>query len=286
MMLYRAAKGLLALAMLAATTVAAAAFDDAKYPNLKGAWHRTLAPMPRFDPSKPRGLAQQPPLTPEYRALFEASLADQAAGGQGTHTVYRCLPWGMPAMMNGYAPIEVTVLPDVTYLFIDDGNDSVRRVFTDGRDWPEDPIPTFTGYSIGRWVDTNDDGRYDLLEVETRHFKGPRVYDNSGLSLHADNESIIKERIYLTPSDPNILRDEITVVDHGLRHPWSVVKEYRRDARPNLFWEEDVCAEANPHVHIGNEAYMLSADGYLMPAKKDQAPPNLRYFRPRQAVTR
>jgi hypothetical protein len=26
------------------------------------------------------------------------------------------------------------------------------------------------------------------------------------------------------------------------------------------------------------EAFFLSADGYLMPIKKDQAPPDLRYF--------
>ena len=38
------------------------------------------------------------------------------------------------------------------------------------------------------------------------------------------------------------------------------------------------CAENNPHVRIGKENYMLSADGYLMPAKKGQAPPDLRYF--------
>jgi hypothetical protein len=31
-------------------------------------------------------------------------------------------------------------------------------------------------------------------------------------------------------------------------------------------------------VQVGNEAYYLSADGLLMPAKKDQRPPDLRYF--------
>jgi hypothetical protein len=33
-------------------------------------------------------------------------------------------------------------------------------------------------------------------------------------------------------------------------------------------------------VVIADEPYMLSADGLLMPAKKDQAPPDLKYFRP------
>jgi hypothetical protein len=33
---------------------------------------------------------------------------------------------------------------------------------------------------------------------------------------------------------------------------------------------------------VGKEAYFLSADGYLMPTRKDQAPPDLRYFKPRK----
>jgi hypothetical protein len=41
-------------------------------------------------------------------------------------------------------------------------------------------------------------GRYDVLEVETRGpFKGPRVYDFTGLPLHHDNQSVFKERIYV-----------------------------------------------------------------------------------------
>jgi hypothetical protein len=32
-------------------------------------------------------------------------------------------------------------------------------------------------------------------------------------------------------------------------------------------------------VIIGHEGYYLSADGFLMPVKKGQAPPDLRYFK-------
>jgi hypothetical protein len=265
-------------AALLATPGTAQAFDDAKYPDLGGAWMRTGGAAPRFDNSKPRGLPQMPPLTPEFQALFEASLADQAAGGQGNHTVYRCLAWGMPAMMNGYAPLEIIVQPDTSYMLVDDGNDSFRRIFTDGRSFPTDAEPAFTGYSIGKWIDTAGTGRYDLLEVETRNFKGPRVYDNTGLMLHPDNQSVIKERIYLDKDDPSTLHDEITVEDHALTRPWTVMKIYKRDATPGREWREDVCVENNPHVHIGDESYMMSADGYLMPVKKGQKPPDLRYF--------
>ena len=275
----RSPVGVIAIAaMLLATSGIARAFDDAKYPDLSGAWERAVAGAPRFDTSKPRGLTQEAPLTAEFQALYKASLADQAAGGQGDHTVYKCLAWGMPAMMNGYAPLQIIVLPETTYMLIDDGNDSHRRIFTDGRSFPPDADPAFTGYSIGKWIDTTGSGRYDTLEVETRNFNGPRVYDNTGLMLHPDNQSVIRERIYLDKSDANTLHDEITVEDHALTRPWTAMKIYKRDANPKRVWIEDVCVENNPHVGIGGDTYMLSADGYLMPVKKGQKPPDLRYF--------
>ena len=39
-------------------------------------------------------------------------------------------------------------------------------------------------------------------------------------------------------------------------------------------------SENNNHVEIGKEGYFLSADGHLMPTRKDQPPPVLRYFKP------
>jgi hypothetical protein len=205
-------------------------------------------------------------------------LADQAAGGQGSHLGYTCMAWGMPAMMNLYDAMEIVVMPDTTYVLIDDVTDSVRRIFTDGRDWPTNAEPAYTGYSVGRWIDTDGDGRYDLLEVETRNFKGPRVYDNTGLMLHPDNKSIVRERIFLSKTSPDILHNEITVIDNALTRPWTVTKSYRRDPHPKPYWRENGCGEGSNHIRIGSENYFLSADGLLMPAKKDQAPPDLRHF--------
>jgi hypothetical protein len=42
------------------------------------------------------------------------------------------------------------------------------------------------------------------------------------------------------------------------------------------------CAENNAHIVIGKEDYFLSANGALMPTRKDQPPPDLHYFKPRQ----
>jgi hypothetical protein len=156
----------------------------------------------------------------------------------------------------------------------------LRRIFTDGRDWRTDVEATYDGYSIGKWLDSTGTGSYDLLEVETRGpFKGPRAYDATGLPLHIDNQSIFKERFHLDKNDPNLLHDEITVFDHALTRPWSVDKTFRRGTDPHPDWGRSSCTEGNNQIVIGNENYFLSADGLLMPAKKDQAPPDLRYFK-------
>ena len=69
------------------------------------------------------------------------------------------------------------------------------------------------------------------------------------------------------------------VFDHALTRPWSVDKTYRRDPNPYPNWCRISCAEGNNYVVIGTDTYFLSGDGFLMPTKKDQAPPDLRYFR-------
>ena len=44
-------------------------------------------------------------------------------------------------------------------------------------------------------------------------------------------------------------------------------------------WNYEVCPENNALLRIGKDPYFLSADGLLMPARKDQPPPDLRYFK-------
>ena len=288
----------IALAAGFMTAGAAQAAEGMKYPNWKGAWARwvpanavrdpgnggtgfTAGGQPSFDQSKPWGRGQEAPLTLEYQKIFEESLADQAKGGEGNfydHAV-RCLPGGMPLMTIAFQPLEFVVTPATTYILVG-GSEHFRRIFTDGRPWPAQIESTYAGYSIGKWIDENGDGTYDVLEVETRGpFKGRRTYDATGLPLHFDNESVFIERIYRDKADPNILHDEITVHDHALTRPWTMTKKYVRKADKQPVWMEAVCAENNPHVVIADEPYMLSADGHLMPAKKDQAPPDLKYFK-------
>ena len=285
-MIYRGTIGtIMLMTVLVASFTGAQAFDETKYPDLKGKWERAEGNggAGRFDPTKPPGRLQEAPLTAEYQALYEANLADKEAGGQGSDPTYRCLPPGMPRIMHAYAPMEVVVTPDTTYILMEHIQDN-RRIYTDNRGFPPtmDDLPMFAGYSIGKWLDEDGDGRFDTLVVETRGFKGPRNYDVSGIPLHRDNQSIIRERIYLDKRNPDLLHDEITTIDHALTRPWTVTKNYRRtESGQPIWWQEDICAEGNVHVDIGGQAYFLSAGGLLMPTKEDQPPPDLRYFKNR-----
>jgi hypothetical protein len=87
-MLYRSLLGAIALAALSVSTANAEILDYSKYPNLKGQWNRLIVPglpgQPSFDQTKPWGFGQEAPLTPEYKAVLEASLADQVRAGRAT----------------------------------------------------------------------------------------------------------------------------------------------------------------------------------------------------------
>jgi len=216
-------------------------FDESKYPDWRGQWMRLpvagLRGNPSWDPNKSDGLAQQAPLTPEYQAKLEASLADQAAGGAGLDRDLICMTPGMPRMMNLYSTMEIVVTLDQAYILMSTFNDT-RRVFTDGRDWPAEIVPSYAGYSIGRWIDEDGDGRYDALEIETRGFRGLRTLDSTSIPLHEDNQTVIKERIYSDKANPNIMHDEITIIDNAFTRPWTVTKDYRRVAQARPVWRE------------------------------------------------
>jgi hypothetical protein len=222
------------------------AFDEAKYPDLKGQWVRARVP---------------------------------GVGGQGGDPTYACISPGMPRIMNPYGEMEIVITPDTTHILLEHIHDS-RRIFTDGRSWPTGYIePSYRGYSIGQWLDTDGDGRFDTLEVETRNFKGPRAFDAAGTPLHPDNETVVRERIHWEKGKPDALTDEITTIDNALTHPWTVTKSYVRQHVAQPEWFEEVCAEGNNHIGIAGQNYFLSGDGRLMPAKKDQPPPDLHYFK-------
>jgi hypothetical protein len=176
-------------------------------------------------------------------------------------------------------PMEIVITPNVTYLMLEQFS-TLRQVYTDGRRFPDDLEPSFAGYSVGQWQDSDADGRFNTLVIETRGIKGPHSYDASGIPFHKDGEAIVREKLYADKADPNILHDEITTTDHALTGPWTVTRSYRRDARQaQPEWSDFVCNADPGRVQIGDQNYKLSPEGFLMPVGKGQKPPDLKYFK-------
>ena len=114
--------------------------------------------------------------------MHEPSMADQAAGGQGLYlSSAKCVPMGMPWQMYAFFAMDFVVTPATTVVLSEAMTAQPRRIFTDGRDWPDYQEPLLTGYSIGKWIDEDGDRKYDVLEIETRYMKVPRIFDQSGI---------------------------------------------------------------------------------------------------------
>jgi len=274
-MFHRASIGAAIVAVALCACVSANA-QDKKFPDWDGLWGRG-SPVGLWDPSKPAGLRQEAPLTSEYQAIYESNLAK---GRAGTFFDIKgiCGPVGMPRVMILYEPIEIILKPKTVYMLAESMS-PIRRIYTDGRDFPKeeaDALRNFSGYSIGKWSDTDNDGTYDTLEVETRYMQGPRLFESTGIPLHKDNQTVVKEKVYLDQADRNILRNEITTVDHALTRPWTVSRFYRRVANP--LYEEYNCTEDNRWITIGDKLYLLDGEGYVMPIQKDQPPPDPKYL--------
>jgi hypothetical protein len=277
---HRNAIGALALATPLTLLIAGAhAFDEASYPNWKGQWVGLGVRPSAWDTSLSPGAGEQALLTPEYQAVFAASIKAEADGGPPVDPTSRCIPAGMPRLMMAVQPMEIVITPGITY-FMFAALDSLRRIYTDGRSFPADIEPSFIGTSIGQWQDTDGDGRFDTLLIETRAIRGPHTYDATGIPFHKDGAATVTEKVYADKADPNILHDEITTSDHALKQPWTVTRSYRRDAgQAQPEWQEVVCRQDSGRVLIGDQNYKVSPEGLLMPAVRGQKRPDLKYFK-------
>ena len=166
----------------------------------------------------------------------------------------------MPRMMIAYEPMEVIVTPETTYIRVDHMSE-FRRIYTDGRDWPENDPPSFAGYSIGKWVDEDGDGKYDVLEVETRGFKGPRTFDADGIPLHrrqpdrGQGAHLSRQgqsrTSCTTRSRPSTMRSPV---------PGRSRADYNRER--DAEWTEYLCAEDNHQVTHRQGIYYRERRGF------------------------
>ena len=202
---------------------------------------QTLPPPTRTAPLSDgsRGRAPNAPkLKPEYMAKWQAISKARVAGDSSSDNTAKCLPPGMPAMMNMAYGMEVMQTKD-KITFFSELNDALRRVYLDGRKPTQLVLddPTYAGFSTGHWEG-------DTLVVDTVALK-----DNSyieGFTPHSDKMTV-KERIRFLPN--GMLEDRITVTDPvALLEPWETVKTYRKAEKGDDQLREFACAEGIDHA--------------------------------------
>ena len=188
----------------------------------------------------------QPKLKGEFKAEREKWLADARANdGVVRRTRSNCSPPGMPRIMRlGQYPYEFIIAPGRVTIN-QEAWMQTRTIWTDGRVHDADHDPSFMGDSIGRWVG-------DTLVVETVGINGELEID-TGIP-HSDNFRLT-ERIHLDPNDPDVLVNEMTMVDpDALEEPFKVTQRYRRDRYGKLI--EFQCAE--------NDRNPIDAEGFTV----------------------
>jgi len=189
----------------------------------------------------------------------------------------RCLPPGLPAL-NAFPPyfariVQIPSLVVITYQ--GETSDHFRTIFTDGRKLPEDPNPTWLGYSIGHWEG-------DTLVVNTSGFNDKGWLDFNG---HPQTESLrVTERfrrrdfghlqVQMILDDPRVFTRQISVkIDKILATDYAPVEsicDNEKDSR-RLTGGSSIrlTAEAlSNYVGVyefapGRQAAITIADGFL-----------------------
>jgi len=261
-MMYRLRAAVLALLAFAAVSVYAAQPSDkkdlipspteqdwhaiSKLPDWSGIW----VPMTKDQDAQIK--TNPTPWTEKAAKLIEWQV-QEAIASRPAPLFVDCLPEGMPAwMLLTHNSMEVLFTPGrVTMLGESDGN-RLRRIYTDGRQHPDDPEETFHGHSIGLWE--GDTLVVDTVGVLPQAWLA--VAEHLGIPNNGDMH--IVERIRL--DGPNLMRDELIITaPKVLTKPWKTVRSYirTRDKRHEI--TEGQCIQGNFRAKVdenGNSVYV------------------------------
>jgi hypothetical protein len=148
----------------------------------------------------------------------------------------RCIPSGMPSMMNMFYGMELMQSKDKITMY-GEMNDMYRRIFLDGRQPSRKVLndPTYAGYSTGHWEG-------NTLVVDTVALRDDSlIEDFVAFSPHSDKMTV-HERIRLI--EPGVLEDRMTVTDaEAFLEPFEMVRTYRKASLPSDELREFACAE-------------------------------------------
>ena len=141
-----------------------------------------------------------------------------------------CLPQGVPRINATPNPFKILQEPEVVVILYE-AFGQFRQIFLDGRQPPENPNPTWLGYSVGRWEG-------DTLAVETTGFNGKTWLDQAG---HPATDSLhVTERF--RRRDFGHLEIQTTIDDPKVyTKPWTATEPIQLLADTDLL--EFVCNE-------------------------------------------
>jgi len=142
---------------------------------------------------------------------WAADLVKKRSVQQGLDPNVHCMPRGAPRIWTDDYYKRIFMVPG-RMIILTERNMGFRQIFLDGRPLPNDPNPTWNGYSVGHW-----DG--DTLVVETIGYRDDLWLDAMGKPLTEKAKTI--ERIR-RPNYGN-LEVEITIDDSkAYTAPWTV----------------------------------------------------------------
>src|SRR5213593_3321345 len=213
-------------------------------PDLTGVW-RGAGPLYRFN------IAQD--LKPEdIQPWAEALFLRRVRDSRNDSPLARCLPVSIP-FHNFFNLTRIVQTPALIMILYESPNSPHRTVFTDGRDLPTDPNPTWLGYSVGRW-----DG--DTLVVTSAGFNDKAWLDSAG---HPQTESLrITERLHRR--DFGHMDFEMTIDDPKVFTRPFTMKATRLLA-PDTDLLEDVCENEIDTKHMSNAAGISLSPDVLAP---------------------
>jgi len=198
-------------------------------PDLSGVW-RGAGPIYRFN------IAQD--LKPEdIQPWAEALFLERVRNSRKDSPLARCLPVSVP-FHNFFNLTRIVQTPALMMIMYESPNSPHRTVFTDGRDLPKDPSPTWLGYSIGRWEG-------ETFVVTTAGFNDLGWLDSAG---HPQTESLrITER--MRRRDFGHMDFEMTIDDPKVfTKPFTIKTERMLAADTDIL--EDVCENESDRVHF------------------------------------
>lgn len=229
----------------------------ARLPDWSGTWSPDIADQNAQVSGNP------PPWKPEIQRQVDHWAAEEKAG-RPKGLLIDCLPHGTPSfILITHNALEFLFSPGrVTVLGESDGN-RLRRIYTDGRPMPEDPDPSFHGYSVGHWEGST-------LVVDTKGIL-PQVYlaVSEAVGIPNNGDMTVKERIHLTDPDTLVFELEIDA-PRILTGTWRTTRIYHRKRQRSHEIVEGVCRQGDFHDAAdqwGNSIFepVYQQDGNVLP---------------------